>query len=106
MIKLSKKQLVELANSLGAYKFTGNVYTYETIVTCLSGYEVAEYTLKASSDSKYLELIHNYNSIIYYKEVNKLAYSCGLYGNTGQLHEFKIYERATNKLLDVYYTYY
>ena len=106
MIKLSKKQLVELATSLGAYKFTSNVYTYEGIVHFLSNYDVSERAIEQSSDSTYLELIHNYNNDIYYKEVNKLAYSCGLYGNTGQLHEFKIYERATNKLLDVYYTYY
>lgn len=106
MIKLTKKQLKELANELGALYFTGNVYTYETIVQCLSGNEASDYAKKCSTNQDYQTLLIKYNKNDYYKEVNELAYSCGLYGNSGQLHEFIIRNRKNDKLIARYYTYY
>ena len=118
MIKLSKKQLKKQAEDLEAYYFTGNVYNYENCIEYLKNLayfknikdtdEIEQDFLKnvnknyLLSAQDIIESIKRIDSDTY--TCNQLAYSAGVYGNSGQLHEIKLYKN--NNLVARYYFYY
>lgn len=104
-VKLTKKKLRETGENFNAYYLGGNVYDYENIIYYL--------------EQKQIENIDNNNSIelknyilINYKleDINisskQLFYSCGVYGNNGQLHKISIYNKDWSKLIDTLFVYY
>lgn len=98
-MKMSKKQLTELAQMLGAKKYTSNVYNYENIVYYMQ-------SLASGNGGAYDNAIHNCNeehkkelenvldeivaTISSSIRTQQLAYSAGVYGNNGQLHEIML----------------
>lgn len=125
MIKLSKKKLKKEAERIEAYYFTGNVYSYENVVYYLQRliWKTEKGTktknkkrrseikkeLEKNINSKYennliklIDKIENTSHDNY--SVNQLYYSAGLYGNSGQLHEIKLYNKGNiNAIYHVYY---
>lgn len=112
-MKLTKKALKELAQGLGAVYCTGNVYNYENIVYYIQ-------LLTSGKGNGYTEALNNCSDH-YKKELEKLldeiiatnydtcyckqlAYSAGVYGNNGQLHEFKL--TKNEQVIDIFYLYY
>ena len=118
MIKLSKKQLKKQAEDLEAYYFTGNVYSYENCIEYLK--QLAYYKNRKDTGEIEQDFLKNVNKnyllsaqdiIESIKRIdsdtytcNQLAYSAGVYGNSGQLHEIKLYKN--NDLVARYYFYY
>ena len=121
MIKTSKKQLKEIAKSLGAYYCGGNVYNHENISEYLrqgNWMEISKYVnTKYNKIGDLLEDLHNSYNLdnfktydnskglyrIDYKE--QLCYSAGTYGNSGQLRKFDIVNNDDETIYS-FYTYY
>ena len=114
-LRISKKELRRRAEQEEAYYFTGNVYSYESVVHCLEALSWrTEKGLKTKNRSRRKEikkeLLKNVNSKYFnslYDIVEKIEtikhdsysikqvyYSAGLYGNTGQLHTLKLYDKG------------
>lgn len=125
MIKLSKKELVKEAQHQEAYYFTGNVYSYENVIHYLSNLCYETQTdkkkekkedikntinrLRENTNSNYTnslkDIIKNISSIKHDAyNVEQVAYSAGLYGNSGQMHTIKLYNK--NNIVALYYCYY
>lgn len=116
MIKITRKQLKDLATSLNAYYCGGNVYNHENITYCISRRNITR--LKEYSNSKndisrlinFLNERYDINKLeygdLYSINANQIAYSCGDYGNTGQIVEYVIISRKTNEVIYKFYTYY
>ena len=121
MTKTTKKQLKEIARSMGAYYCGGNVYNHENISYYLSSGDwenISKYVNdKYNEIGKLLEDLHNtynldsfktYNNNkglyrIFYKE--QILYSAGVYGNSGQLRKFDIVNN-NDEIIHSFYTYY
>ena len=125
-MKTSKKQLRKEAEYLEAYYFTGNVYSYENIVEYINlisrstsedqpmNYikeNLESYINEAFKNCKkeyynsLKDLIENIKTIKHDNIMTRqLYYSAGLYGNSGQLHEIKLYYHEM--LVAEYYMYY
>lgn len=99
MIELSNKKLNELARQLGAYDIgNGNIYHYENAVYYLCN-------MKKVDANQYYKCVLNdlidhirkeySNNMTLRKE--QLAYSCGVYGNNGQIHVFHVYVNGIPK---------
>lgn len=110
-IKVSRKQLKELAKNVDAFYCGGNVYTHENVTYYITHKELSKLTTY-----KLFTLLGNIKSMakeLGIKKVNKdfciindslIAYSVGTYGNIGQLVK---YEMSNNKGDSrVFYTYY
>ena len=116
MVKMNKKDLKDLAISLGAYYCGGNVYNHENIAYYISAREfsnIAKYSNKNNQIGKMLDNLDNiyglYNMEIenkYSIVKNQIAYSCGIYGNSGQLIKYSVVARDTNEVIYNFYTYY
>ena len=125
MIKLSKKQLKDLSVSLNAYYCGGNVYNHENIQYWLScgDFESIEKLKNKNNDIErllqFLNNTYNLKNLYNYKNNNniignylyciiasQIAYSCGYYGNSGQLVECKVITKASNEVIYKFYTYY
>lgn len=125
MIKLSKKELRKEAERIEAYYFTGNVYSYENVVYYLQrlAWKTEKGTkTKNKKDIQNIkkELLKNINSNYFTSlqdivknietikhdnySINQLYYSAGLYGNSGQLHEIKLYNKEN--ITAIYHVYY
>lgn len=125
MIKLSKKELKKEAERIEAYYFTGNVYNYENVVYYLQRlvWKTEKGTkTKNKKDIQNIkkELLKNINSNYFTSlqdivknietikhdnySMDQLYYSAGLHGNSGQLHEIKLYNKGNiNAIYHVYY---
>lgn len=125
MIKLSKKELKREAEREEAYYFTSNVYSYENVIYYLErlawkteagtktknkkDIENIKKELLKNINSKYFtslqDIVRNIQTIKHdsYK-IEQIAYSAGLYGNSGQLHSIKLYNK--NEITALYYCYY
>lgn len=123
--KISKKELRRRAEQEEAYYFTGNVYSYENIVHYLEALSWrTEKGLKTERRKERQEikkeLIKNtrkeyFNSLKDIIEkietikhdsysIKQVYYSAGLYGNSGQLHALKLYNKGN--IVASYYLYY
>lgn len=79
-IYLSKKDLKSLASSLNAIKLCDNIYYYENIVH------------SSKNLIQELELLDHVDIIDGYICAYQIAYSAGVYGNSGQLHKVIYYD--------------
>ena len=113
-MELTRKQLKEISISLNAYYMGGNVYDYENIVYYLD-YKMDLQSLKKYNKPDLSQLLQDINKQynldnfingIYKISSNQVAYSHGIYGNNGQLHQLKIYNTKTNEHISSYYIYY
>lgn len=113
-MELTKKQLKELSISLNAYYMGGNVYDYENIVYYLD-WKMDIQSLKNYTKNGLSQLLQdidkqynldNFLNGIYKISATQIAYSHGIYGNNGQLHQLKIYNTKTNEHIYSYYIYY
>lgn len=113
-MELTKKQLKELSISLNAYYMGGNVYDYENIVYYLD-WKMDIQSLKKYNKPDLQKLLQdldtqynldNFINGIYKISATQVAYSHGVYGNNGQLHQLKIYNTETNEHIYTYYIYY
>lgn len=112
-IKLSKKELKRRAELEEGYYFTGNVYSYENVINYLGQLawrtergrktenrkriaEIKKELLKNINNNYFNSLKDIINNIETIKHdnysINQLYYSAGLYGNSGQLHQLKLYK--------------
>lgn len=108
MEKLTRKTLQKEANRLGAYKLSNNVYKYENAISELYRLEeVDEHDTCFDADTfnKFVRMVKAENPGAYRAEVEKVYYSAGEYGNSGQLHDVRITD-IDNKLVNVYFVYY
>ena len=116
MIKMSKKDLKDMAISLGAYYCGGNVYNHENIAYYISTREFSKIVQYENSKNDVSKLLNNLDNLygLYNMEMenkysivhNQIAYSCGTYGNTGQLIKYSVVARNTNEVIYNFYTYY
>lgn len=77
---LTKKDLKKLAASLGAKKLCNNIYYYENII---------------NSSTTLIKELNLDNCVDYYDGyicAEQIAYSAGIYGNSGQLHKITYYD--------------
>ena len=112
MEKLTKKQLKEISESMGAFYCGGNVYNHENITYYLEHKQMDE--LK-----KYINDYNNVNDLVDFLDnlliggvelyniwSNQVAYSAGVYGNNGQLRQYKVINKETDEIIREFYTYY
>lgn len=79
-IYLTKKDLKNLSESLGAKKLCNNIYYYENILHS---------TKKLIEE---LELVECVDLRDGYITADQIAYCAGIYGNSGQLHKVTYYD--------------
>lgn len=103
MTKMSHKKLMAEGRSLGGLYFCGNIYAYENYIDMIQRLEEAEYTRNRTYMDILKKIKKEYPTL---KRIwaTQVAYSAGVYGNTGQLHRLKLYDENDN-LLDVLYAY-
>lgn len=97
MVKMSHKQLVEIAKTLDAHYFDNNTHKHENRVFYLM--LVVSNPVRAVERANKME-IEEFSKLL--REVidlhatsvssKQLAYSYGKYGNTGQLHRLSYYK--------------
>ena len=105
-LKMSKKDLKQMSENLGAIYCGGNVYNYENTIHYINSLYYDE-NLSKLSEEILLELYYyKFDKNKHYINSNQLAYSCGMYGNSGQLFKHTIYSRSDEKIIGVFYTYY
>ncbi len=113
-MELTKAKLKDLSQSLDAYYMGGNVYDYENIVHYLD-YKMDVQSLKKCTRYDLPKLLQDINSQynldnfingIYKISATQVAYSHGIYGNNGQIHQLKVYNTKTNEHIFTYYVYY
>lgn len=102
MLKMSKRTLKELAKSLNAHYFTDNTYYYQNDVRYLEALRKSDHVSDKAIDPLIDELIAMGAK---YVRAEQIAYSCGSYGNTGQLHKCTAVDEAFNPV-EVFFTYY
>lgn len=118
-MELTKSKLKELSNTLDAYYFGGNVYQYENDIYYLTHYQfnridIDSNSLRAENIKKCIKWLddtyglNNFNELTrtnpYRLHSTQIAYSRGVYGNSGQLHRIDIY--SDNEIIRSFYTYY
>lgn len=113
MIKLSKKELKELAQSLSAFYCGGNVYNHENIRYYVCNKDITklnEYTTNKNQVYELIEYLASKTSMLknneFYITANQIAYSCGTYGNTAQLVKYDIVDSKEYTTIATFYTYY
>lgn len=113
-MRLTKTTLKDLSKTLNAYYMGGNVYDYENIVYYLD-YKMDIQSLKKYNKdglSKLLEKIDkqynldNFINGIYTISATQIAFSSGVYGNNGQIHQLEVYNTKTNEHIFTYYVCY
>ena len=96
MIKMSHKQLVETSKMLDAQHFDGNIYAHENRVHYLISvvYDPIQTIQECKDESENFNKLLREVIDLHATSVNskQLAYSCGIYGNTGQLHRLNYYK--------------
>lgn len=109
-MKTNKKQLKELATMLNAYYCGGNVYNHENIREYISNtnYDIQELNKYTNRNNNVYELIERLQKAIGNKKYNVtsrlIAYSANVYGNSGQIFQYELYD--INGVFDTIYTYY
>lgn len=111
--QITKKLLKEIGENFGGYQYGGNVYDYENALYYIQNYNYGSDFIKEKFvDNKYWnrkdlrELVCKYKDLGYKMSADQLYYSAGIYGNNGQLHKIKVYDKDYKDILDVFYIYY
>ena len=93
--KVTQKKLCQIAKCLGAIRLSKGCYSYESIL----------YSDRKLIDTLGLKTYDDNFANNAYIHKNQLYYSCGLYGNSGQLHYITyLNEYGVESYLYVYYT--
>ena len=112
MEKLTRKQLKAISESMGAFYCGGNVYNHENITYYLEHKNFIELHKYFGVNNSVRELVKLLSELLvgdleqYNIWSDQIAYSAGVYGNTGQLRQYKIINKATNETIREFYTYY
>lgn len=112
MEKLTKKNLKNIAESMGAFYCGGNIYNHENITTYLEQKQLDELKKYARETNDIDELLSFLDNLLiggvelYNIWSNQIAYSVGTYGNSGQLRQYKVINKETNETIREFYTYY
>lgn len=111
--KITKKLLKELGEDFSGYQYGGNVYDYENALHYIENSNYTSETIKEKFiDSKYWnrkelrELVCKYKDLGYKMSAEQLYYSCGIYGNNGQLHKVRVYDKDYKEHLETFFIYY
>lgn len=111
--KITKKLLKEMGENFGGYQYGGNVYDYENAIHYIqNSYYTSEMIKEKFVDNQYWnrkdlrELVCKYKDLDCRMSATQLYYSAGIYGNNGQLHKIKVYDKDYKDILDVFYIYY
>ncbi len=99
-VKLTKTQLKEMAKNLKGVYCGGNVYQYENGIFYLNTNHAEETNTNIKEYLANLEINLKRVDFLAYQ----VAYSCGTYGNSGQLHKVEIWQN--NKVIHEFFTYY
>ena len=113
--KVTKKALRELGEDFCGYYHGGNVYSFENVLHYIENYNYTSEEIRNKEelqDNKYhnrkelRELICKYKDLGYKMSGEQLYYSCGTYGNNGQLYKIRVYDKDYNEHLETFYIYY
>lgn len=111
--KVTKKLLKEMGEDFGGYLYGGNVYDYENAIHYIQNYNYTSEDIKNKFvDNKYYnrsalrELVCKYKDLGYKMSCEQMYYSAGMYGNNGQLHKVRVYDKDYNEHLETFYIYY
>lgn len=106
MEKLSHKALLSEGRRLNGLYFSGNTYEYENCIDMIQHLRKDEkQTCTSKNYNDTLErLKKDYPTLKSIRAV-QIAYSAGIYGNTGQLHKLVLYDNNDN-LLNILCAYY
>lgn len=106
MEKLSHKVLLSEGRRLNGLYFSGNVYEYENCIEMIQNLrEDKEQTCTSKAYSDTLERLKKDYPTLKSISAIQIAYSAGIYGNTGQMHRLELLD-DNNDLLDILYAYY
>ena len=105
--RMSLRALRDMGANLGGFALTGDIYYYENDLSRLASLE------PLGEDERQLPYdTDRVNEVI--SEIKKrfpgasscsryqIAYSCGMYGNTGQLHRLEVLDKDWEHLGDVF----
>lgn len=111
--KVTKKLLKKLGEDFGGYHYGGNVYDYQNAIHYIENYNYTSEDIKNKLvDNKYWnrkelrELVCSYKELGYKMSAEQLYYSAGIYGNNGQLHKIRVYDKNYNEHLETFFIYY
>ena len=106
MEKLSHKALLSDGRRLNGLYFSGNVYEYENCIDMIQNLrEDKKQTRTSKNYNDTLEQLKKDYPTLKSISAFQIAYSAGIYGNTGQLHKLKLFD-DNYELLDILYSYY
>lgn len=113
MEKLTKKNLKNTAESMGAFYCGGNVYNHENITYYLKHKQMDEIKKYANDNYNDINDLMDFldNLLVgdleqYNIWCNQIAYSAGAYGNNGQLRQYKVINKENDEIIREFYTYY
>lgn len=113
--KVSKKMLKDIAQKFSAYHHGGNVYSYENAIYYIQNYTYTSEDIENKDEfksNKYYnrdelrELVCKYKKLGYKMSAEQLYYSAGVYGNNGQLHKIRVYDKDYKEHLETFFIYY
>lgn len=96
--KMSHKALKEMGKALNGYYYDGNIYSHENRVYYLSNiwreYRKSERLEECRHHSPEIEALAEEIAALDIdgSRTAQLAYSCGYYGNSGQLHKIDYFK--------------
>ena len=106
MEKLSHKALLSEGRRLNGLYFSGNVYEYENCIAMIQNLrEDKKQTRTSKVYNDTLERLKKDYPTLKSISAFQIAYSAGIYGNTGQLHKLELFDN-NDDLLDILYAYY
>ena len=106
MEKLSHKALLSEGRRLNGLYFSGNVYEYENCIAMIQNLrEDKKQTFTSKTYNDTLERLKKDYPTLKSISALQIAYSAGIYGNTGQLHKLVLFDN-NDDLLDILYAYY
>lgn len=110
MTKLTRKNLQEIAQSLGAYYCGGNVYNHENITYYIAHKDITklnDYTNNKNQVYELMEHIAQQTKDLnnYFISTHLIGYSAGIYGNIAQLVKYDIIDNNSN-IINTFFTYY
>lgn len=106
MKKLSHKALLSEGRRLNGLYFSGNVCEYENCIEMIRNLKEDKKqicTSKAYNDT--IERLKKDYPTLKSISAFQIAYSAGIYGNTGQMHKLELFDN-NDDMLDILYAYY
>lgn len=114
-IKISKKNLINEAEALGAYKLDGNIYLYENDIHYITAFDHNIWNKDVTNNNGcYSKNLQGFLDILSKNIDNKkhsniysdcIAYSVGIYGNIARLDKIRLMDKDWNEY-KTFYIYY